>query len=127
MTHPRPFLLPLSSLSIQQGMIFGALFWSVYADKRGRRSTFTLSLACIFVGGLVSALAPSFHALMLFRAIVGFGIGGSIPVTTLLVSELFPTSFRATVQCRLGGLFWGAGLISAPLLGLALNRALGSG
>lgn len=108
-------------------MLFGAMFWPVYADTRGRRSAFILSLACIFVVGLASAFAPSFYVLLFFRALVGFGIGGSIPVTTLLLSEMIPTSYRATVQCRASGLYWAAGLISASLLGLALSRALGPG
>lgn len=108
-------------------MLFGAVFWSVFADKRGRRSAFILSLSCIFVAGLVSAFAPSFYLLLLLRAIVGFGVGGSLPVTTVLTSEFLPTSHRATVLCRLTGLFWPAGLIFASLLGLVLSRALGPG
>ena len=105
-------------------MLFGGVFWPVYADKRGRRSAFILSLACIFVAGVASAFAPSFLWLMFSRTIVGFGVGGSIPVTTLLIAESLPTSQRATVQCHLSGLFWAAGLIIASLLGLFLSRAL---
>ena len=108
-------------------MLFGAVFWSILADKRGRRSAFILSLACIFVAGLASAFAPSFYWLLLFRAIVGFGVGGSLPVTTVLISEFLPTSHRAAVMCRLSGLFWAAGLIIASLLGLFLSSALGPG
>lgn len=108
-------------------MLLGAVFWSILADKRGRRSAFILSLACIFVAGLASALAPSFYFLLFFRAIVGFGVGGSLPVTTVLISEFLPTSHRAAVLCRLSGLFWAAGLIIASLLGLVLSRVLGSG
>ena len=108
-------------------MLFGGLFWPVYADKRGRRSAFILSLACIFVAGVASAFAPSFLCLMILRAIVGFGVGGSIPVLTILISESLPTNQRATVQCHLCGLFFAAGLIIASLQGLFLSRALGSG
>ena len=107
-------------------MIFGAVFWSVYADKRGRRSAYLASLACIFLAGLASAFAPSALWLVAFRIVVGFGVGGSLPVTTILVSEFLPTNHRSDVICRLSGLFWGSGLVSASVLGLVLNRAIGS-
>ncbi|CAN0548700.1 unnamed protein product, partial [Ectocarpus sp. 8 AP-2014] len=58
------------------GMLVGAGFWSIYADKRGRRTAFVSSLACVFVGGVFSALSPSFHVLCLCRVLVGFGVGG---------------------------------------------------
>ncbi|CAN0104092.1 unnamed protein product, partial [Ectocarpus sp. 13 AM-2016] len=58
------------------GMLVGAGFWSVYADKRGRKTAFVSSLACVFVGGVLSALSPSFFVLCLCRAVVGFGVGG---------------------------------------------------
>lgn len=122
-----PLPRPSPSLSAKQGMLFGAAFWSVYADKRGRRDAFIKSFACIFVGGLASALAPSFLWLLLFRAIVGFGIGGSIPVTTVLISELFPTNYRATAQSLMYGIAWAAGFITASLLALVLSKALGPG
>eukprot|EP00904_Undaria_pinnatifida_P002351 jgi/Undpi1/12116/HiC_scaffold_48.g14089.m1 len=108
-------------------MLLGAVFWSVYADKCGRRNAFILSLACIFIAGLASAFAPSFYMLLFFRAIVGFGVGGSLPVTTVLISEFLPTSHRAAVLCRLSGMFWAAGLIITSLLGLVLSRTLGPG
>ncbi|CAM9826659.1 unnamed protein product, partial [Laminaria digitata] len=105
-------------------MIFGAVFWSVYADKRGRRSAFLASLSCIFLAGLASAFSPSALWLVGFRIVVGFGVGGSLPVTNILVSEFLPTSSRSDVICCLSGLFWGAGLITASVLGVVLNREM---
>ena len=71
--------------------------------------------------------APSFLWLLLFRAIVGFGIGGSIPVTTVLISELVPTNYRATAQTLMYGIVWAAGLTTASLIGLVLSKAFGPG
>lgn len=108
-------------------MFFGAAFWSVYADKHGRRGAFVFSLVFVFIGGLASAVSPSVHALLLFRAAVGFGVGGNIPVTTALVAEFLPTSARANVMCIIAGVFWGSGLACASLLGLILHTVLGAG
>ena len=57
-------------------MLMGAGFWSVFADKRGRRNAFVLSLTCVFVGGVLSALSSSLALLCLCRVVVGFGVGG---------------------------------------------------
>lgn len=108
-------------------MLFGAIFWSVYTDKRGRHSAFLLSLICVVVTGLAMALAQSVNMLIVLRTIVGFGVGGNIPVTNVLLAEFLPTSHRATVLCRVVGVFWAIGIILLSLLGLALSRALGSG
>lgn len=105
-------------------MLFGAIFWSVYADKHGRRSAFVLTLGCIFVTGLASALATSFPLLLIFRGLVGFGVGGNLPVTSALITEFLPTSHRATVLCHISGAFWGLGLMAASLLGLLLTHGL---
>ncbi|CAM9239647.1 unnamed protein product [Ectocarpus fasciculatus] len=109
------------------GMLVGAGFWSVYADKRGRRTAFVSSLACVFVGGVFSALSPSLSVLCLCRVLVGFGVGGNLPVTTALVTEFLPTDDRAKILCRVAGLFWGVGMMSASLLGLILANVLGPG
>ena len=108
-------------------MSFGAVFWSVYADKRGRRSAFILSLSVIVLAGLASALVPSFRQLLVSRAIVGFGVDGNLPVSVALVTEFLPTKQRASVLGYMNGLFWGAGIVCASLLGLALSNVLGPG
>lgn len=107
--------------------MFGAIFWSVYADKRGRHSAFLWSLIFLVVTGLATALSGSVKTLIILRTIVGFGIGGNIPVNNVILAEFLPTNQRAAVLCRVVGVFWALGIISLALLGLALKSALGSG
>lgn len=108
-------------------MLFGVVFWSVYADRYGRRNAFVLTLACIFVAGLASSFAPSFVSLLLCRTAVGFGVGGNLPVTSALVTEFMPTKERAKILCFISGAFWGFGLICASFLGLILYNVVGRG
>ena len=108
-------------------MLFGAIFWSVYADKHGRQRAFLLSLICFVVAGLATALAWSANALIVLRTIVGFGVGGNVPVTNVLLAEFLPTSQRGAVICRLVGVVLGLGIALLALVGLALSRALGPG
>lgn len=62
--------------SFLQGMLIGAGFWSIHADKHGRRIAYVQSLACVFVGGVLSALSPNLVFLCVCRVLVGFGVGG---------------------------------------------------
>lgn len=48
-------------------------------------------------------------------------------MTAALVTEFLPTNDRAMILCRIAGIFWGIGVISASLLGLILAHALGPG
>ncbi|CAN0092871.1 unnamed protein product [Pylaiella littoralis] len=109
------------------GMLIGAGFWSIHADKHGRRIAYVQSLACVFVGGVLSALSPNLLFLCVCRVLVGFGVGGNLPVTTALVTEFLPTDDRARILCRVAGTFWGIGMISASLLGLVLADVFGPG
>eukprot|EP00904_Undaria_pinnatifida_P013112 jgi/Undpi1/8931/HiC_scaffold_26.g11392.m1 len=95
------------------GMLFGAIFWSVYADKHGRQGAFLLSLICFVVAGFATALAWSANSMIVLRTIVGFGF--------------LPTSQRGTVICRVIGVILGMGIVLLAVVGLALSRALGPG
>lgn len=75
------------------GVLVGALFWGPFADKYGRRYAFILGCGIIIVFGFLSGVAPNFGVLLAFRALVGFGVGGStIPFD--LLAEFLPNSHR---------------------------------
>lgn len=103
------------------------MIWSVVADKHGRRLACILSLACIALTGMGSALSSSAWMLIMFRTLLGFGAGGNIPVTNVLLAEFLPTSSRGTELCRVFGVYWASGSVGLALLGLLLNRAIGPG
>jgi MFS family permease len=75
------------------GVLVGALFWGPFADKYGRRLAFILGCSIIILFGFLSGVAPNFGVLLAFRALVGFGVGGStIPFD--LLAEFLPNSHR---------------------------------
>mmetsp|Transcript_26799 Transcript_26799/g.45206 ORF Transcript_26799/g.45206 Transcript_26799/m.45206 type:complete len:537 (-) Transcript_26799:373-1983(-) len=75
------------------GVLVGALFWGPFADKYGRRYAFIFGCSIIIIFGFLSGLAPNFGTLLAFRALVGFGVGGStIPFD--LLAEFLPNSHR---------------------------------
>ncbi|GHO89117.1 sugar porter family MFS transporter [Dictyobacter formicarum] len=98
------FLVKTFSLSPQQqelavsavliGAIIGALVAGKVNDAIGRKKTL-LSLAVIFtIGALLTAISPNYTLFLIFRAIVGIGIGAAASVVPVYISEMSPFQMR---------------------------------
>jgi MFS transporter, PHS family, inorganic phosphate transporter len=93
-----------------------------FADVVGRKRVYWLVAAIMVAGAVGSALAPSFWILIVFRFVLGFGVGGDYPVSAVMVSEYANRKDRG----KLVGMVFGAqalGLIVGPLIALALLGA----
>lgn len=98
------------------GMAVGATVGGLLADKIGRRSVFALTLLIYGLATGASALAGSVAILLVFRFIVGFGLGAELPVASTLVTEYSPKSIRGRVIVWLEA-FWAVGWIASALIG----------
>ena len=78
------------------------------------RAGFGITALLTFVAALLSALSPTFLSLLLFRALVGVGIGGS-PVVFSLFMEFVPSKQRGFWMVLLS-LFWTAGSVAEAAL-----------
>src|SRR5271157_3704669 len=69
------------------GMVIGSFVFGILADYRGRRYVFqaTILVYSIFTG--FCALSVNWIMLIIFRLIVGTGVGGLIPVDTAYLTE----------------------------------------
>jgi MFS transporter, PHS family, inorganic phosphate transporter len=97
----------------------GALVFGRFADVVGRKRVYWMVAAIMVVGALGSALAPSFWILIMFRFVLGFGVGGDYPVSAVMMSEYANRKDRG----KLVGMVFGTqalGLIVGPLIALAL-------
>lgn len=77
------------------GMMVGALFCSVLADRMGRKKLFLLCIVVWGLGGLIFALAPSPTVLFIGRIVFGLGAGAQIPCSLALLAEMSPAALRA--------------------------------
>lgn len=98
------------------GMALGASLGGLLADKIGRRQVFALTLLLYGVFTGVSALSLSVAALIIFRFLVGLGLGAELPVASTLVSEFAPPRIRGRVVVLLEA-FWAVGWTLAALIG----------
>jgi PHS family inorganic phosphate transporter-like MFS transporter len=100
----------------------GAVVFGRIADMVGRTRVYWLVAALMVIAAIGSALAPSFWALVAFRSLLGFGVGGDYPVSAVLMTEYANRKDRG----KLVGLVFSAqalGLIVGPLIALALLGA----
>lgn len=87
--------------------------FGVLADHLGRAPTTRLSVAILFIGSMLSALAPSFSSLLAAQAVLGVGLGGSMAPFSLL-AELSPPSVRGIILSS-ANYFWSLGTLLVSL------------
>lgn len=98
------------------GMAIGASLGGLLADRYGRRQVFALTLLVYGLATGAAALSWSVAALVVFRFVVGLGLGAELPVASTLVSEFAPTRIRGRMVVFLEA-FWAVGWIMAALIG----------
>src|SRR3954451_23526626 len=98
------------------GMALGATLGGLLADRIGRRQVFAVTLLVFGLATGAAALSWSVAALLVFRFLIGLGVGAALPVASTLVSEFAPTAVRGRVVVVLEA-FWAVGWLLAALIG----------
>jgi putative MFS transporter len=98
------------------GMALGATLGGLLADRYGRRQVFALTLLVFGLATGAAALSWSVGALLVFRFLIGLGLGAELPVASTLVSEFAPARLRGRVVVALEA-FWAVGWTLAALIG----------
>ncbi len=106
------------------GMAIGAVFSGGLADKFGRRTVFASTLVIYSIATALCAIAPNLTWLLIFRFVVGLGLGGQLPVAVTLVSEYVPAKVRGRFIVLLES-FWGLGWLVAALISYFLIPKFG--
>ncbi|ALH94610.1 MFS transporter [Acinetobacter equi] len=97
------------------GMAIGAVLSGGLADRIGRKTVFAVTLVIYSIATAACAFAPNLTWLLVFRFIVGLGLGGQLPVAVTLVSEYIPAHVRGRFIVLLES-FWGLGWLVAALV-----------
>src|SRR6266496_5760547 len=97
----------------------GAIIFGRLADYVGRRSIYGFTLIVLAAGAIASALSPNVIWLLIFRFILGLGIGGDYPLSATLMSEYANRRDRGKLITMVFSM-QGLGLILGPLVALIL-------
>ena len=106
------------------GMALGAVLAGTIADRFGRKNVFAATVILYSVATGLCAVAWSYESLLFFRFLVGFGLGGELPVAATLMSEYAPSHLRGRFIVLLES-FWGVGWLVAALISYLLIPKFG--
>ncbi len=106
------------------GMALGAVLAGTIADKFGRKNVFAATVILYSVSTGLCAVAWNYESLLFFRFLVGFGLGGELPVAATLMSEYAPSQLRGRFIVLLES-FWGVGWLVAALISYLLIPKFG--
>ena len=114
--------ISLLSSSTLAASAVGALVFGRVADMIGRKKMYGVEVLILAAGAIASAFSPSITWLIVFRIILGIGIGGDYPVSATIMSEYAGKASRG----KMVGLVFAmqaAGLIVGPLVAVILLAA----
>lgn len=97
------------------GMFFGASFAGLAADRFGRKPVFQVSMIAWGLGSLLCGLSTGYTDLIIYRVILGVGMGMELPVALAMVSEFIPAQKRGKYTAILEG-FLPVGYVFAGIL-----------
>lgn len=106
------------------GMAVGAVLAGELADRFGRKRLFMATLVLYSAATGLCSIAWSFESLLVFRFLVGFGLGGQLPAAVTLVTEYAPPAVRGRFIVLLES-FWGVGWLLAALISYLVIPAFG--
>ncbi|CAO3637770.1 unnamed protein product [Cunninghamella echinulata] len=122
----------LIKVSCSIGTVIGQLAFGYLADRLGRKRMYGIELMIIIVGTVGQTLvgnspACSFWGVIVFwRVIVGIGIGGDYPLSSVITAEFATTKRRGAMMAAVFAM-QGIGQVAASLVGIIATAAFKSG
>ena len=80
------------------GAAFGAFLFGYIADRIGRKPMYGIDLAFIVAGSFLQFFTTNFYELVIFRSILGFGIGGDYVLSPVIMAENADTRDRGKLM-----------------------------
>ncbi|GAA3658919.1 MFS transporter [Microbacterium marinilacus] len=90
--------------------------YSKLADQLGRKPVLLFGIAVFLIGSLLCGVAWDMPSLIVFRAVQGIGAGAIMPMTVVIVGDIYSVEERARVQGYLASV-WGVSSVVGPTLG----------
>ncbi|GAN01616.1 MFS transporter, PHS family, inorganic phosphate transporter [Mucor ambiguus] len=118
-------------VSCSVGTVIGQLLFGYLADRVGRKRMYGVELMIIIIGTVGQTLvgnspAVAFWAVITFwRILVGIGIGGDYPLSSVITAEFATTKHRGAMMSAVFAM-QGIGQVTAGIVGLVVTAAFKS-
>ena len=117
-----PAVKGLVAVAAVAGAFFGALVFGQVADRFGRKGMFLVDIILFVVFSAASAAAWNATSLIVFRFILGIGIGADYPIGVSYIAECVPTRLRGRLIVGAFA-FQALGSLLGVLVGLIILKA----
>ncbi len=86
------------------------------SDLFSRKWVFLVAMFLFLLGSVLCGQARTMGTLIFFRAVQGLGAGGVLPLSFVIIGDLFTLEQRARLQGLISGV-WGVSSVIGPLIG----------
>ncbi|SMQ79384.1 drug resistance transporter, EmrB/QacA subfamily [Bacillus sp. OV166] len=93
------------------------------SDMYGRKKLLIIAVSIFTLGSILCGMANSISTLIIFRGVQGIGAGGMIPLSMIIVGDLFTIENRGKIQAVFSSI-WAISSIVGPVLGSFFVEAL---
>jgi putative MFS transporter len=101
------------------GSFIGAAVLGNLTDRFGRKAMYVIDLLAFVIFAALTAFSQDVWQLIIFRFLLGIGIGADYPISATIVSEFASKKGRGKLSTSLGAM-WFVGAVAAYLVGLAV-------
>jgi len=117
--HTTPLQVGLIGAAATLGAIIGAVAGGYLTDRFGRQKILMIDLVVFIIFAILSGLSWSIESLILFRFMLGIGIGADYPICASYIAEFMPVRIRG--KMLIGAFsFQAVGIFLAAAVGLAI-------
>ncbi len=117
--HPSAILIGLIGSTALIAALVGATVFGRIADVFGRKAVYGLEAAIMAVAAIGSALSPNLEWLIVWRFVLGIGIGGDYPVSAVIMSEYSNRKNRGRLVSMVFSM-QALGLVMGPVVALVI-------
>lgn len=93
------------------------------SDMYGRKKLLIIAVAIFTLGSILCGMANSIVTLIIYRGVQGIGAGGMIPLSMIIVGDLFSIERRGKIQAVFSSI-WAISSIVGPVMGSFFVEAL---
>lgn len=99
------------------GSFIGAALLGNLTDRFGRKAMYVIDLLAFVLFAALTAFSQDVWQLIIFRFLLGIGIGADYPISATIVAEFASKKGRGKLSTSLGAM-WFVGAVAAYLVGL---------